>query len=508
MMTNLVGPIAASLLAFNQLPLPDPSFSSVLLVHEFAMPDDLSSNAQAVTFRIGTAQHNCYPDTSKKKFGNQSAYFLNQNAALRVGGYAASNAINDLGTGNWTIEFWFARNSEPSATGYFYGNWRTLNDRRHMRIGYNPTTNAFTIEVSPTGTSSIVSASFDCDTDGVTVATAFDGNFHHIAVVRNGADLDIYVDGIRGSVRGNIAANGVYYPTANDAYPVNIGCATNTNSGTQPDNGVGDFWMDEFRITKGVARYSGTSFSVPTTRFGRSVGDDPDFASVTVLLDFEGYWGPVYYGNQGLTVGRIGLGIFSDFDFYRDGLALTAANTGQLIFQDTVSPDWGFGSGDFCVELFGVKGSFTSGRTWVGNYGNVNGERGWAVRTGGTSNSFLLEYTTDGITPITVSCGASLLPVTASASLDSATEYDLCVERQGTNLRFFVNGFLVRTVGFTDTIFDPGAANNFLSILCKTSAAGARQDAYSGELKGVRVTRAARYGGSNYTPPTLPLPKS
>lgn len=72
--------------------------------------------------------------------------------------------------------------------------------------------------------------------------------WHHVAAVRSGSTLSVYVDGTRVATNTGSAA-----VTGN--YSVWVG-----GSSTESFNG----YIDDVRITQGVARYSGTSLSVPT----------------------------------------------------------------------------------------------------------------------------------------------------------------------------------------------------------------------------------------------------
>lgn len=488
-------------------------FDDTLFLQEFLSPLDLSGNAFPIEIRgrdsvASALGEGVYPDTSKFRFGTQSMKCHEGGEAYVAGPRIDVSTNLDLGTGNFCIEFWMAGNAEPSVTGYWYGSWRTLSSQRHMRIGYNPTSNQVICEVSTTGANTI-SANFDCDTDGVSVATLWDGNFHHIAVTRNGGDLHVYVDGIRGATAGSLGSNAIFFPTTAGGYSAIIGASCNSNVFEQPDNGI-DCWIDEFRFTKGISRYSGASFTPPSTIFGRNVTDDPDFANVELLLDFEGRWGFEFWSNAAGIASYFSQDTNQD-DQWKNGRFSSSANTiGVVAAESTLATNaWSLGSGDFTIELFGWKGSLATGRTMVANYRAADGQRGWRMRTGGTSNSFVFDWSTDGLagTVVSESCG-NLTSFIGSATLNSTTEYDLCIERHGSNLNFYVDGVLVRTATISGSIFDPGSGNPYLGI-GRSVGVGGTADSSSGEKKCVRITKGvARYQTADYTVPSLPLPKS
>jgi hypothetical protein len=92
----------------------------------------------------------------------------------------------------------------------------------------------------------------------------------HVAVTRAANTVKLFVDGTKSS--SDTVASGV--PSAQN---LRIGLGTNSK-----DAFVG--YMDELRITKGVARYT-DSFYLPTTDFNSS---ESNFASVSLLMHFMG----------------------------------------------------------------------------------------------------------------------------------------------------------------------------------------------------------------------------
>jgi hypothetical protein len=82
--------------------------------------------------------------------------------------------------------------------------------------------------------------------------TANDAAYHHIALVRSGSTIAIYVDGVR-------LVSGTSSETYGTAAGITFGRASNSFNGQ----------IDEIRVS-GVAQYSGASFTAPTAAF-----DDP-----------------------------------------------------------------------------------------------------------------------------------------------------------------------------------------------------------------------------------------
>lgn len=100
--------------------------------------------------------------------------------------------------------------------------------------------------------------------------------YQHFAVDRDSAGtIRVYVDGV-------VKASSVFAQTmSTSAQPVKIGVVQGFE-GSFDLNG----YVNEVRITKGVARYAG-AFTPPIARFGNTVAADPSFASVVLLAHFE-----------------------------------------------------------------------------------------------------------------------------------------------------------------------------------------------------------------------------
>lgn len=143
---------------------------------------------------------------------------------------------------------------------------------------------------------------------------------------------------------------------------------------------------------------------------------------------------------------------------------------------------------------------FAVNRTSLCNWNGVDGERGWRVSSSGTINEDVkFYYTTDGTLATEVGLGL--------VNLNTSTEYNICIEREGSNLYFYVDGVLIDTQTISATIHAASTANTSLSVGAMGDETS-RSNGMTGYLKGVRVTKGvARYGGSNYTVPSIPLPK-
>lgn len=100
-------------------------------------------------------------------------------------------------------------------------------------------------------------------------------DWYKVAVDYDGTDTRLYLDGVVQDTQTFGAAT-----KASSNVELNIGIFCNAVPKML------DGWIDEVRITQGVARYAG-GYTPATARFPDDVGGDSDFASVTLLLHFD-----------------------------------------------------------------------------------------------------------------------------------------------------------------------------------------------------------------------------
>jgi len=200
---------------------------------------DSGPNALTVTL-----SGNTQISTAQSKYGGASAYFDGgSSSSLTI---SASNVFN-FGTGNFTIELWF--NIPGGASGSPYG--KILVSNENGASGY--TAGAFALY--GLATSSQFRPSFYVYEYSSSSAMLLpssgdyrDGNWHHLAVVRNGSAFAMYIDGST---------------VASATHSGNCGSSTrNLMIGDNLANNAGDRnylgYFDEFRIKKGEAVYTTT----------------------------------------------------------------------------------------------------------------------------------------------------------------------------------------------------------------------------------------------------------
>jgi hypothetical protein len=202
---------------------------------------------QAATDRAAKtlfANGNAALSISQKKFGQSSLY------TDGTGDYLNSAVYADLGfsTGDFTIEFWAYRTVTQLGT----------------IIDFHPTAagNYHQVNLSSTGVLRYAINGTTVITGNTLVANAW----HHVAITRQGTSVKMFLDGTQ---VGSTYTDSTDFPTS----AITIGA---NNLGA---NGYGGY-LDEIRISKGTARYTGT-FATATVPF---VSDD----SAVLMLHLNG----------------------------------------------------------------------------------------------------------------------------------------------------------------------------------------------------------------------------
>jgi len=222
----------------------DPYFSDVTLLLKFEGANngttftDSSNNNCTITLRSTTT------NTSIFKFGTSSGYFSVNSSYLSVS--SASSGVSDFGTGDFTAEMFVYRTT--SGRDIFY-------DTRQS----SQTTGHFSLSTPTSG------SNLQVVINGVTYATTNSiptNQWSHIAATRENGTVRGFVDGVLGVTSTNNTVS--ITDGTNGTYPPMIGATGNGWGSSSSNNHNG--YIDELRITKGVARYTST-FTPPTAGF-------------------------------------------------------------------------------------------------------------------------------------------------------------------------------------------------------------------------------------------------
>jgi hypothetical protein len=144
--------------------------------------------------------------------------------------YGSLADLSNFGAGNFTIETW-VRFSDLSGLRCFCGKWGGASNRGWI---FSYEANALYFSYSTTGTNA---------TDVTGSWTPSINTWYYLAVIRNGADLKLYVDGSQKGTTHNISTSSIY-------------ASTSVLSVAQRGDNVGllNGYLQDLRITKGYAR--------------------------------------------------------------------------------------------------------------------------------------------------------------------------------------------------------------------------------------------------------------
>jgi hypothetical protein len=202
-----------------------PDAFTTLLLHCDGADASTSFPDASATGSTITANGNAQVDTAQSKFGGASALFDG------TGDFLSAPSISgfQLGSGNFTLDFWirFAVGTSWSAIGKGT-EWSLYGDTNRWVWKVNNASNVFVINWTPS------------------LST-----WYHGACVRNGTTTTMYINGT--SIGSGTSVN-----VTDSTGALNIG---DTNAGVELNG-----WMDEVRISKGIARWT-AGFTPPAAPY-------------------------------------------------------------------------------------------------------------------------------------------------------------------------------------------------------------------------------------------------
>jgi len=230
---------------------------------------DLSTRNHSSTFSGSSLSIS----TSQSKFGSSSLYHNNQSSTTDHVSFGSNSDWLINQNTEYTLEFWYRARDTTSGIPV---------------LGYGTYNSAIQFQMYATGDGVILfkqgSGSWGWGSINITGGTLTVDTWKHIAVVRNAGTLTVYVDGT----------------SIGSASTGNWGGSTGTlRIGTYfGDARAGYFYMDDLRITKGIARYTG-NFTPPTATHLTSAGDVNKH--IVVNSDADG----VAIGTGGISQARV-----------------------------------------------------------------------------------------------------------------------------------------------------------------------------------------------------------
>jgi hypothetical protein len=417
---------------------------------------DNSTNNFPVTY-VGKATQGTFSPYG----GNWSNYFDGTGDYLTTP-ITASGPL-DLGSGSWTVEAWVMYTGSSLTSGY--RNFLTFcNNSGYPYLQFGTKTGTGYV-FAEEGTQSSVPWSVA----GTTLLTS--NVWHHIATVRNGNNIYLYLDGV---LQGSVAYSGTIQTFAK----VQIGSLTYNGSVIQDWTG----YISNARIVKGTAVYT-SAFTPSTTPL-------TPITNTSLLTCADSRFIDDSINNYTITkVGDTSVQRFSPF------------NPSSL--TPTSYSGYFDGTGDV-LNITGAAGpegtqDFTWESWWY--FTNLGGQYP-RIFEANTASGFQI-YSDSGTFGVASNGGAIIVSYNISALTNQWLH--LCVTRSGSAMRLFVNGVL--------RAYSASGGTNFASSTAwRVFSEGGGPIGYLSNMRVVRgsvvagyVTASTTTGTTIFTPPTSPL---
>ena len=336
---------------------------------------------------------------------------------------------------------------------------------------------------SGTGWGGTNALQFSCATDvtnGFNLASQTlvrGGGWKHVAITRQGVTTRMYINGVLEASQVSPAV--VYFgATKCSIFNQNYnGDTTSTEKG----------YLDEMRVTNGVARYTGSTFTLQTAPYPTDL-TDPYWPQVTLMLKGDGIQGSTTITDNSIsanTMNRYGDTCINTSTFKFGTSAIYFDGTGDALRCN--APDFAFGTNDFTIEF------------WIYP---INGSNGVAARIFETQ-----AYGTAGGYQLIFISGQSKIEFGESANgtfvLDSASSLTnlawthVAISRVSGTTRLFING-----TSEANTAYVSNYTKTALSIGSDNSGG----NGFYGYLDEFRVTRGVGRYTSNFSVPTASFP--
>jgi hypothetical protein len=461
-------PTAALTDIYNPYTVADPYFSSVsLLLHMDGTNAstnfvDSGPNALAVT-----AAANAQISTTQIKYGSASGYFDGTGDSLTI----PANTALALGAGDYTIEGWFYSLTTPYSL-------RGMIDFRTAQSG----TNGLMLRENDGG--------FLVFLNSVTLLVTTTGRianqWQHVAIVRKNTTVTLYVDGV--SQTSTTSSTNL---TDNI---LRISGFVDTQSSVYAYNG----YIDDLRITKGIARYT-ANFTPPATALPDNYNPNTALPVTGAALWLAGDDSSTLYTDAGSNaVTKSGDLVYQWSDKSGNGRNATQAtsgnrptwtppasgrnNLGALGFNASQWVDLAdntslaFGPSDFTVECW-IKPTSFSGTSFL---------------LGAATNSFCIYFASTGALSIGQYGVAGLV---ASSVISTSTWTHIAVSRSGTSLRVFLNGTLTNTL--TNSSNFQGSQ---VTRIGQDPAPSNGNTNYNGQIQNLIIYKGQALYTANFTP--------
>lgn len=434
--------------------------------------DGVASTTTAVDLMGGVVTLYNGPSTqySVKKFGNAAAKF-NGSGWIQV----ESSPVFGFGLDDFTIELWFNATQTQSLATLLTREWMS-----------NPWDGGYTLMLNGSGNEKLTVYAANYSTSSPMLVSSVgghtDGGWHHVAWVRCDHVHTLYLDG------NSVASITSTFTIPTVQKHITLGNDQTFDGGSRGFNG----YMDEVRITKGLARYTSNFTPTKITSLPPSPSQyipvDPHWNDVTMLLHMDsGHNSTLFVDERNNAITRAGNCVQSaKYPF---------SGTSCMLFDGSswlyVDPWDGltFGSSPFTIECFVRPDS-------------VGGIPGLFSRRNNSSSycSWELQLVSGGLPQLLKSNQAitdweTILAYTDVQVIPGMWQH-IAMVADGTRIYLFVNG-KKSAVSATYTPFQ--STNERLFI-------GRGGDgAIAGRMDEIRITKGVARYATDFTPPSVPF---
>jgi hypothetical protein len=422
---------------------------------------DNSTNAQAITPSGSPSVQRFSPFAPLTVYNpttyGGSGYFDGSGDYL-----VASSTSGQLGSGDFTIECWSYLISKVSLYPVIWGNYTSFGAGSLAIFAGHDAANTSKYNIAINGTFPAIQST----------ASIIYNQWTHIALVRSGSTITLYVNGV---------ANG----TATSSATLN-GTSGTTYIGTAGDaisNGYLNGYLTDSRVLVGTALYT-TAFTPPTA----------PLTAITNTRLLLNYTNPAILDNSMLnnleTVGNAAVSTsvkkYGAASMYFEG----TSPYGYLKGNANLSQNVAFGTGDFTVECWVYLTTTASDSTIMD------------TRPGSNSANYFLFYlwTNGGAQLPTIAWYSPTSYVLSTGTVSSGTWTHIAICRASGTIRSFKDGVLQQSASDTRSYANPGAPYPYIG-----AAYGVGVDSFKGYIDDFRITKYARYTAT-FTPPEQAFP--
>ena len=361
-------------------------------------------------------------------------YLVNNSANLQVGSST-----------NFTLEFWVYRTSSFTSD----------QGRCVFAIG-SETTNRMQFTLYGSAARVEVYAG-TLDFNGGTIPI---NAWTHVAFVRSGSTISIYINGVFAT---SASWSGVIGNTSGFIFGANRSVSNYI-----------DCYVSGLRLLNGTALY--------TSNFAPPVAPPTAIANTTLLLNFTN--AGIIDSTAKTVWETVGDAKISTTKSKWGGSSMYFDGTGDYLFANSSTNNiFNIGTGDFTVE------------TWV-NFDNISNNPCICSGYADASNGWYFQYYSNNIE---LALGSTAI-ISKAATVSNGTWYHMAVTRAGGTLRAFLNGVQQGT-SVTSNTSNLNVTNGFYVGILNSSFAPTTRT-FAGYLNDLRITKGyARYT-TNFTPPT------